>query len=74
MNFNLVYTALSLLTAHGWMDPFFAPRAAFGTLCVLDRRPRVLTPVQRNTIQGLARQVMRQIELFGKEVIPALQD
>ncbi|MDF1726117.1 MAG: histidine kinase dimerization/phosphoacceptor domain -containing protein [Sulfitobacter sp.] len=36
---------------------------AFGTLCVLDRRPRVLTPVQRNTIQVLARQVMRQIEL-----------
>ena len=34
-----------------------------GTLCVLDRRPRVLTPVQRQSLKILARQVMRQIEL-----------
>ncbi|MCK0168941.1 histidine kinase [Jannaschia sp. S6380] len=34
-----------------------------GTLCVLDVRPRTLTPLQRNAIQVLARQVMTQLEL-----------
>ena len=34
-----------------------------GTLCVLDYRPRTLTPLQRETLQVLSRQVMRQLEL-----------
>lgn len=34
-----------------------------GTLCVLDRQPRRLTPLQRDTIEVLASHVMRQIEL-----------
>lgn len=34
-----------------------------GTLCVLDRKPRELNALQRRTLQVLARQVMRQIEL-----------
>jgi two-component sensor histidine kinase len=34
-----------------------------GTLCVLDRRPRRLTDLQRDTMILLARQVVRQIEL-----------
>ncbi len=34
-----------------------------GTLCVLDTQPRSLTPLQRQTLQVLARQVMTQIEL-----------
>lgn len=34
-----------------------------GTLCVLDTRPRTLTPLQRQAVQVLGRQVMRQIEL-----------
>ena len=34
-----------------------------GTLCVLDRRPRELTPVQRETLRIMARQVMRHIDL-----------
>ncbi len=33
-----------------------------GTLCVLDRRPRTLTALQRRTIGVLARQVMRILE------------
>ncbi|GAA4007881.1 GAF domain-containing sensor histidine kinase [Sphingomonas swuensis] len=34
-----------------------------GTLCVLDKRPRQLTALQRNAIQVLARQVMTQLDL-----------
>ncbi|NNE50887.1 MAG: GAF domain-containing protein [Sulfitobacter sp.] len=34
-----------------------------GTLCVLDRKPRKLTALQRQSVIVLARQVMRQIEL-----------
>jgi two-component sensor histidine kinase len=34
-----------------------------GTLCVLDYRPRTLTPLQRKALAVLARQVMKQIEL-----------
>ncbi|WP_344695923.1 sensor histidine kinase [Sphingomonas rosea] len=34
-----------------------------GTLCVLDRKPRTLTPLQRDALEVLARQVMTQIEL-----------
>lgn len=34
-----------------------------GTLCVLDHTPRTLTPLQRQAVQVLARQVMRQLEL-----------
>lgn len=34
-----------------------------GTLCVLDQRPRELNEFQRNALQVLARQAMRQIEL-----------
>ncbi|MDF1609747.1 histidine kinase dimerization/phosphoacceptor domain -containing protein [Hoeflea sp. YIM 152468] len=34
-----------------------------GTLCVLDHEPRSLTPLQRDTIKVLARQVMMQFEM-----------
>jgi two-component sensor histidine kinase len=34
-----------------------------GTLCVLDYEPRVLTPLQRDTIRVLASQVMARLEL-----------
>lgn len=36
---------------------------ALGTLCVLDRQPRTLTPVQRDTLASLASLVMRELEL-----------
>ena len=35
----------------------------FGTLCVLDRRPRELTELQREALHVLAAQVVRQLEL-----------
>lgn len=34
-----------------------------GTLCVLDHKPRALSPVQRQAVEVLAKQVMRQLEL-----------
>jgi len=34
-----------------------------GTLCVLDHNPKVLTPLQRDTIRVLASQVMAQLDL-----------
>lgn len=34
-----------------------------GTLCVLDYKPRTLTPLQKQTIRVLARQVMSQLDL-----------
>jgi two-component sensor histidine kinase len=36
---------------------------AVGTLCVLDTRPRKLTDLQRDALQVLARQVMKQLNL-----------
>lgn len=36
---------------------------ALGALCVMDRRPRQLTPEQREGLQTLARQVLAQMEL-----------
>jgi len=35
---------------------------AIGSLCVLDNKPRVLTPLQRKTLKVLSRQVMKLIE------------
>jgi diguanylate cyclase (GGDEF)-like protein len=37
--------------------------SALGTLCVIDRVPRVLTEEQRLSLQALSRQVMAQLEL-----------
>ena len=34
-----------------------------GTLCVLDRKPRTLTDLQRHTIRVMAHRVMRELEL-----------
>jgi PAS domain S-box-containing protein len=36
---------------------------ALGTLCVLDRKPRKLTPEQENALRALSRQVEAQMEL-----------
>lgn len=36
---------------------------AIGTLCILDTRPRNLTPLQKQTLDVLGRQVMSQLEL-----------
>ena len=36
---------------------------AIGTLCVIDRRPRVLEPAQLSALQALSRQVSRLLEL-----------
>ncbi len=38
---------------------------ALGTLCIIDRRARELTPVQREVLALLARQVMRLLEARG---------
>ena len=36
---------------------------ALGTLCVIDRKPRQLTPAQKETLNALSRQVIAQLEL-----------
>ncbi len=36
---------------------------ALGTLCVIDNKPRTLTPLQERALQVLSRQVVAQIEL-----------
>lgn len=48
------YAAVPLLTAKG---------LALGSLCVIDRRPRVLTGKQLSTLQLLAMQVVEHLEL-----------
>ncbi|MCB1932183.1 MAG: PAS domain-containing protein [Candidatus Accumulibacter sp.] len=48
------YAGAPLLTAEGH---------ALGTLCVIDREPRVLGPDQQRALGVLARQVMMQVEL-----------
>ena len=39
---------------------------ALGTLCVVDRVPRTLTPEQVEALQALKRQTEAQLELRGK--------
>lgn len=48
------YAGAQLLTPDG---------LPLGTLCVLDYQPRSLTPLQRDTLRVLARQVMVQLEM-----------
>lgn len=48
------YAGVLLKTAEG---------VTIGTLCVLDYRPRTLTPLQQETMRVLARQVMAQLDL-----------
>jgi formate hydrogenlyase transcriptional activator len=44
--------------------PLRTPRGhALGTVCVLDRRPRDLTPVQYDALRAIGRQAMAQLEL-----------
>jgi len=45
-------------------SPLVSPDGmAVGTLCVIDYTPRSLTPQQRDAIEALGRQVVRQLEL-----------
>lgn len=45
-------------------SPFFTPEGLpLGTICVLDRKPRRLTPSQLNALRALSRQVRDQLEL-----------
>lgn len=48
------YAGAPLTTSDGY---------SLGTLCVIDREPRVLSDRQRHTLAGLARLAMRQLEL-----------
>src|SRR5215470_8891489 len=48
------YAGMPLLTASG---------DALGTICVLDRSPRTLTPAQQEGLRALGRQVMTSLEL-----------
>lgn len=44
--------------------PLISPEGlAIGSLCVIDRQPKKLTPMMRDALQTLARQVMAQLEL-----------
>ncbi|XDA98619.1 histidine kinase dimerization/phosphoacceptor domain -containing protein [Sulfitobacter sp. LCG007] len=49
------FYAGALLTTEGGLP--------IGTLCVLDYKPRTLTPLQRDALRVLARQVMMQFEM-----------
>ena len=48
------YAGVPLVTREG---------AALGTICVMDRNPRMLTRVQRHALESLGRQVVAQLEL-----------
>lgn len=48
------YTGISLVSPNGY---------ALGTLCVIDRKPKVLTQEQQHSLQTLANQVVRLFEL-----------
>ena len=44
--------------------PLISPeRHALGAVCILDKRPRELSPTQKDALRAIARQVMSQLEL-----------
>jgi GAF domain-containing protein len=44
--------------------PLISPEGyAIGTVCVLDKRPRELSPSQKDALRAIARQAMSQLEL-----------
>jgi diguanylate cyclase (GGDEF)-like protein/PAS domain S-box-containing protein len=58
------YAGMPLTTSDG---------LAVGTLCVIDRTPRTLTPAQEDALRALARQVVAQLRL-RKQVVEQAKD
>ncbi len=57
--------------------PLISPQGhAVGTLCVIDRRPRHLSPEQMQALRALGRQVVQQLEMRIKfrELLTASED
>jgi len=60
---NPLVTGLPNLRFYAGAVLFTPEGLPLGTLCVLDDKPRELTPLQRQTLKVLAKQVMTQLDL-----------